>query len=82
MFEYIGKRTPLAIRFSTVGKALNSLRVFYMCALRAVFALGDTQGCLKCFLPVSSSSLKFTYMEDLKQLLPHSVRALWRRFSV
>lgn len=28
VFEHIGKRTPLAIRFSTVGKALNFVCVF------------------------------------------------------
>lgn len=50
VFEYIGKRTPIAIRFSTVGKAPNSLCVFHMCALRTVFALWGTSGCLQCFL--------------------------------
>lgn len=42
VFEHIGKRTPIAIRFSTVGKALNFPCVFYMCALRAVLALWGT----------------------------------------
>ena len=28
VFEHIGKRTPIAIRFSTVGKALKLLYIF------------------------------------------------------
>lgn len=28
VFEHIGKRTPIAIRFSTVGKALKLLCIF------------------------------------------------------
>lgn len=28
VFEHIGKRTPIAIRFSTVGKALELLCIF------------------------------------------------------
>lgn len=51
VFEHIGKRTPLAIRFSTVGKALNSLCVFCTCALRAGVALWTLKGvCNACFI--------------------------------